>query len=83
MTRRRLAPVPRPAGTTRPTANLALNELQQQGIVTLSRGRIQINDLRRLAAQGDKLTVAVICNNPAPEKKKCSPAVLFSGRTTA
>jgi hypothetical protein len=28
-----------------------LNELQQQGIVTLSRGSIRINDLRRLAAQ--------------------------------
>lgn len=39
------------AGTTRPTANLALNELQHQGIVTLSRGCIRINDLRRLAAQ--------------------------------
>ena len=39
------------AGTTRPTANLALNDLQQQGIVSLSRGSIRILDLQRLAAQ--------------------------------
>lgn len=39
------------AGTTRPTANIVLNELQAQGIVTLTRGRIVVDDLRKLAAK--------------------------------
>lgn len=38
------------AGTTRPTVNIVLNDLQQAGIVTLSRGRVRIDDLRRLTA---------------------------------
>jgi hypothetical protein len=32
-------------------------------------------------AKTDKLTIAVICNNPEPEKKKCTAAVTFAGRT--
>lgn len=42
------------AGTTRPTANIVLNELQDQGVVSLSRGRIVIRDLRKLAAQAGR-----------------------------
>jgi CRP-like cAMP-binding protein len=38
------------AGTTRPTANIVLNDLQGLGIVALSRGRVVIRDLRGLAA---------------------------------
>jgi CRP-like cAMP-binding protein len=38
------------AGTTRPTANIVLNELQAKGIVTLTRGKIVVDDLRKLAA---------------------------------
>ena len=38
------------AGTTRPTANIVLNDLQDLGVVALSRGRVVIRDLRKLAA---------------------------------
>jgi CRP-like cAMP-binding protein len=38
------------AGTTRPTANIVLNDLQALGIVALSRGKVVIRDLRKLAA---------------------------------
>jgi CRP-like cAMP-binding protein len=38
------------AGTTRPTANIVLNELQSLGVVALSRGKVVIRDLRKLAA---------------------------------
>ncbi len=34
-------------------------------------------------AKGEKLTVAVLCSNPEPEKKKCTASVTFGGRTTA
>ena len=36
------------AGTTRPTANIALNDLQAQGIVSLTRGKVVICDLKGL-----------------------------------
>jgi hypothetical protein len=32
--------------------------------------------------KGEKLTIAVQCKNPAPDKRKCSAAVTVSGRTT-
>lgn len=32
--------------------------------------------------KGDKLTIAIQCQNPAPAKKQCSAAVTVSGRTT-
>jgi CRP-like cAMP-binding protein len=38
------------AGTTRPTANIVLNDLQALGVVALSRGKVVIRDLRKLAA---------------------------------
>ncbi|MFC5730412.1 MULTISPECIES: Crp/Fnr family transcriptional regulator [Nocardioides] len=38
-------------GGTRPTVNLALQKLSEQGIVRLTRGRIEITDLRRLQAK--------------------------------
>lgn len=38
------------AGTTRPSTNIVLNELQDLGIVTLSRGKVIVRDLRKLAA---------------------------------
>ncbi len=39
------------AGTTRPTTNLVLNALQAEGIVTLTRGKIVVEDLLKLAAR--------------------------------
>jgi CRP/FNR family cyclic AMP-dependent transcriptional regulator len=39
------------AGTTRPTANIVLNELQDEGILTLTRGKVVVDDLRKLAAR--------------------------------
>ncbi len=40
------------AGTTRPTANRILMQLQSDGIVTLSRGRTEIHDLAALQRRG-------------------------------
>lgn len=37
------------AGTTRPTANRALQQLEQAGIVTLGRGRVEIHDIEEVA----------------------------------
>lgn len=37
------------AGSSRPTANIVLNELQDAGILTLSRGKLVIHDLKQLA----------------------------------
>lgn len=36
------------AGTTRPTVNRALQELQKAGIITLGRGKVEIHDLAAL-----------------------------------
>ncbi len=33
--------------------------------------------------KGDRVVVAVLCQNPDPERKKCSASVTFGGRTTA
>ena len=38
-------------GTTRPTANRVLQQLVDDGLVTLGRGRIEIDDLDALAAR--------------------------------
>jgi CRP/FNR family transcriptional regulator, cyclic AMP receptor protein len=40
------------AGTTRPTANRVLRELERAGALTLGRGRIEVLDLDRLIARG-------------------------------
>ena len=40
------------AGTTRPTANRALQHLEQVGVVSLGRGRVEIQDLDELARRG-------------------------------
>jgi CRP-like cAMP-binding protein len=39
------------AGTTRPTANKVLRELERAGTLALRRGRIEVIDLDRLAAR--------------------------------
>jgi len=38
------------AGTTRPTVNTVLRRLAGDGVVSLSRGRIEVHDLARLTA---------------------------------
>ena len=41
------------AGTTRPTANRVLRELEDAGVVTLGRGRISVEDIDALRARTD------------------------------
>jgi CRP-like cAMP-binding protein len=38
------------AGTTRPTVNSVLRRLEDSGVVSLGRGRVEVHDLARLAA---------------------------------
>lgn len=38
------------AGTTRPTVNAVLRRLEDSGVVSLGRGRVEVHDLARLAA---------------------------------
>jgi CRP-like cAMP-binding protein len=40
------------AGTTRPTANAVLRDLENEGLLRLRRGQIQVTDLSRLTSRG-------------------------------
>jgi CRP-like cAMP-binding protein len=40
------------AGTSRPTANQALQKLERRGLVSISRGRVQVLDMRGLRDRG-------------------------------
>ena len=42
------------AGTTRPTANKVLRELERDGVLELGRGRILVLSLERLASRAGK-----------------------------